>query len=360
MTRIATSQIRPLGALVFALALASVGGACRNTPGASATASADTWAVVDGREIKRDEVEKAYRRTLQPGATPSEEEALTTKLNLLNELIIQDILLANAAKLKIELPTTELDAAFAEGKKNIADEAFNKELASRTLTAADMRESLRRDLLAQKVIEKEVIAKATVSDQDVTDFYNANKAQFNRPEEAYHIAQIVVTPAQDQVNNRTGDDATSPQAAAGKIQMLMARLKEGVAFGDLAADFSEDPQTAQRGGDLGFVPVSALQNAPPALRDAVMKLTPGSANVVSGGGAHTIVLLVAKDAAGQKELSAVKEGISATLKERKQQLLRSAYIGVVRNDAVVVNHLARRLMQSNGKMPSLAPAKPGA
>ena len=40
--------------------------------------------------------------------------------------------------------------------------------------------------------------------------------------------------------------------------------------------------------------------------------------------------------------------------------MRAAYIGVVRNDAVVTNHLAKRLVQSNGKMPSLAPAKPGA
>ena len=57
-----------------------------------------------------------------------------------------------------------------------------------------MRDGLRRDLLAQKVIEHEVVAKVTVTDQDVTDFFNANRAQFNRKEDAYHIAQIAVTP----------------------------------------------------------------------------------------------------------------------------------------------------------------------
>lgn len=41
--------------------------------------------------------------------------------------------------------------------------------------------------------------------------------------------------------------------------MLMERLKQGAQFGDLAADFSEDPQSAPRGGDLGFMPVSALK-----------------------------------------------------------------------------------------------------
>ena len=36
--------------------------------------------------------------------------------------------------------------------------------------------------------------------------------------------------------------------------MLMERLKAGTPFGDLAADFSEDPESAPRGGDLGFIP----------------------------------------------------------------------------------------------------------
>ena len=58
------------------------------------------------------------------------------------------------------------------------------------------------------------MSKITVSDREVTDAFNANRAQFNVPEEAYHIAQIVVTPVRDQqVGNANGDDATTPQQA---------------------------------------------------------------------------------------------------------------------------------------------------
>ena len=56
--------------------------------------------------------------------------------------------------------------------------------------------------------------------------------------------------------------------------MLMERLKAGASFGDLTADFSEDPESVQRGGDLGFVPVSTLQRAPQPLRDAALKSEP--------------------------------------------------------------------------------------
>ena len=55
-----------------------------------------------------------------------------------------------------------------------------------------------------------------MTEQEVTDFFNANRAQFNVAEEAYHLAQIVVTPARPQMGNGTGDDATTPQAATRK------------------------------------------------------------------------------------------------------------------------------------------------
>ncbi len=347
------------------MAAAACAAACRSTPATAppaAAVSADTWAVVDGRAITRDEVEKAYRRTGDASQTLSEEEALAAKLTLLNDLIVQDILLAKARELKIEVPDSELDAAYAEARKSTPDEAFQQELTRRNLTAQDMREGLRRELLSQKVMTQEVTSKIAVTDQEVTDFFNANRARFNFPEEAYRIAQIVVTPARDpQLANRSGDDATTPEAAAAKTRMLMDRLKAGTRFSELAMDYSEDPQSAPRGGDLGFIPVSALRQAPPQLRDSVLKATPGNVNVVSQGGGHTIVLLVAHEAAGQRDLSqpAVKESITDTLRGRREQLLRTAYLTTARGDAKVVNHLAQRLVASKGQPPTLLPAKPG-
>ena len=351
-------------ALVGALALAGLAAACGSkTAGGTTAPSATAWAVVDGREISGDDVEKAYRRTLQGQAPPSDEEVLNAKLGVLNELIVQDILLAKARDLKIEVPDTEIDEAFNEGKKNIPDAAFQEELTKRNLTAADMREGIRRELLTQKVLEREVTSKIAVAEDDVKAFFEANRAQFNLPETSYHIAQIVVTPVRDpEVTNRSGDDATSPELAARKAQMLMERLKGGAQFADLARDFSEDPQSAPRGGDLGFVPISALNQAPPPLRDAVLKSTPGTVSAVSGGGAHSIVLLVAKEDAGQRDLSmpAVRDGITNTLKQRKEQLLRTAFLTAARSEATVVNVVARKVLESPGKMPNLMPAAPGA
>jgi peptidyl-prolyl cis-trans isomerase SurA len=339
--------------------------ACRSSAPASTpvTATADTMAVVNGRTIMRDDVEKSYRRTSNPAQPLADEEATVARMSILDELIMEEILLSKATELKIEVTEKDVDTAYAEAKKSITDEAYQQELSKRNLTTADMRDRLRRDLIAQKVLEREVTSKVAVSDQQVTDFFNANRSQFNLPEDAYHLAQIIVTPVRDQqIGNRTGDDAATPQAAAAKVKMLMERLQSGTPFGDLARDFSEDPETAPRGGDLGLVPMSAVAQAAPALREAVLKLEPGRARVVSGGGAHTIVFVVAKEPAGQRDLSTpnVRERITATLKGRREQLLRTAYLTTARTDAEVVNYLARRVVeeQSKSAAPAAAPPAP--
>jgi peptidyl-prolyl cis-trans isomerase SurA len=348
-----------LGVICLTLTLAG----CRSTSGpAAVTVSADTWAVVDGRTITKDEVDKTYRRLQDPSQVVSDEEALTAKLNLLNDLIVQDLLLAKAGVLNVEVAESELEDAYKKAKENIADEAFQQELTKRGLTPADMREGLRRELLAQKVVEREVGSKIAVTEKEVNDFFLANRSQFNIAEEAYHIAQIVVTPVAEPPGVSTAaDDATSPQAAAAKVQMLMEKLKSGTPFQELARRYSEDPETAPRGGDLGFVPVSRVKQTPPPLRNAVLDKPPGTATVATVDGSHTIALVLAREPAGQRDLSTpgVRDRINGTLRGRKEQLLRSAYLTNLRNDAEVVNHLARRLVEAKGEMPSLPLAAPG-
>ena len=117
------------------LSLMCVAAGCSNKP---KPVSADTWATVDGRSIMRDDVEKAFRRTQDAAATLSPEEAMTVKLSLLNEMILQDILVAKARALKVDVTDSELNAAYAERKKNLTDAAFEEELKKRNLSSADM------------------------------------------------------------------------------------------------------------------------------------------------------------------------------------------------------------------------------
>jgi len=339
--------------LAGALALVVAAGCGSQEADRPQSVSADTWATVDGRAITQGDVEKLFRRSQDGASTLSPEEAMTVKLSILNEMILQDILLAKAGALNIQVTDAELDTAYAERKQNLTDAAFEEELKKRSLTAADLRETLRRELLTNKLIAQEVTSKVSVSDQEINDFFNANRAQFTLAEESYRLAQIVVSPDRAaQRTNRTGNDATTAQEASFKVRMIMERLKAGASFADVAMDYSEDPETAPRGGDLGLVPVSALKQAPEPLRKAVIGQKPGTVNVATSGGVHTIVAVIAHEEPGERNLSTpgVRDAITETLKTRKEQLLRTAYLSAARGDAEVVNHAARRVVESQGKV----------
>ena len=356
MRMIRTAAVLPLAAMLFGV----LAGCNKQTQHA-----ADVWAVVNGKEIKRDEVEKYYRTRVNPeGPEPSQEEALSLKLNVLDELINNEILLERAKKLNLEASDGEVEDKFTEMKSPFTEEEFQKQLKQGGISVDDLKRNLRSQLSIQKLLNREVVAKITITDQDVNDFYHANKAQFNVAEATYHLAQIKVTPRKEQqIRNRKNDDSTNEAEAARKIKMLEDRLSSGADFAALAADYSEDMNTASTGGDLGFVPESGL-NGPQvdsALKKAVLALKPGQvsppiqARDPDGVGYH-ILKLISREAPGLRGISEpqVQQTIRDTLRNRKEQLLKAAYLAVVRDEARTTNYLARQVVEAAGKLPDAA------
>ncbi len=321
----------------------------------------DVWATVNGQEIKRDEVEKYFRSRVNPeGQEPSQEEALSLKLSILDELINQDILLERARKLGLEATDGEVEDKFTEAKSPYTEEEFQRKLKETGGTSDDLKRDIRRQLSIQKLINKEVVSKISITDQDVGEFYNQNRAQFNVAEPQYRIAQIVVTPRKDpQVRNRKNDDATTDGEARRKCAALIARLNSGTDFAQLAMDYSEDAVTAATGGDLGYIPESALSQTDPALKKAVLALRPGQlSGVIALRDNYRILKLIARENPGQRELSdpQVQQSVRDALRNRKEQLLRAAYLATIRDDAKIANYLARQVVESVGKLPAAAKA----
>ncbi len=348
--------------LPFTAALLTIAG-CKN---ASAPAP-DVWAVVNGKEIKRDEVEKYYRTRVSPeGQEPSQEEALSLKLNVIDELINNEILLERAKKLNIEASDGEVEDEFTTFKSPYTEDEFQRQLKDRGVTVEDLKNTVRRELSIKKLINREVVSKVAISDQDIAEFYNSNRPQFNVAEPQYRIAQIVVTPRKEpQIRNRKNDDATNEAEAQRKIKMLVDRLNSGADFSQLAMDYSEDMNSAATGGDLGYVPESALNQSDPALKKMVVGMKAGqvSSPIVLKDSTR-ILKLVTREAPGLRGLSdpQVQQTIRDTLRNRKEQLLRAAYLAVARDESKVTNYLAQQVLEANGRLPSAAksslPPKP--
>jgi peptidyl-prolyl cis-trans isomerase SurA len=319
----------------------------------------DVWAVVNGKEIKRDQVDKHYRTSVNPeGPEPSPEMGLSAKLNILDQLIDNEILLERAKKLSLEASNGEVEDKFTELKSPYTEEEFQRQLKERGQTVADFKEDLRSQLSIQKLLNREVVAKISITDQDIKDFYEQHRAEFKVAEPLYRVAQIVVTPVKDPViRNRKNDDATNDAEAKRKLAMLEDRLNNGADFAQLAADYSEDPESSTTGGDRGYIKESDLNQSDPALKRAVLALKPGQVSpVIALRNNYTILKLLAREAPGQRELSEpqVQQAVRDTLKNSKEQLLRAAYFALAREEAHITNYFARQILEASGKLPDAA------
>ncbi len=344
------AALLPLAAILFAVA-AGCNRQAQHAP--------DVWAVVNGKEIKREEIDKYYRTRVNPeGQEPSQEEALSLKLNVLDELINNEILLERAKKLNLEASDGEVEDKFTELKSPYTEDEFQRRLKEQGATVDDLKSDLRRQLSIQKLLNREVVAKISITDQDVSDFYNANRPQFNVAEPQYHIAQILVTPRKEQqIRNRKNDDATNEAEAQRKVKMLMDRLDSGADFAQLAMDYSEDMNTAGTGGDLGYVPESALNQSDPALKRIVLGMKPGQVSQpIQLKEGYRILKLITRESPGLRGISdpQVQQTIRDTLRNRKEQLLRSAYLAIARDEARVTNYLAQQVIEAAGKLPDAA------
>jgi peptidyl-prolyl cis-trans isomerase SurA len=336
-----------------AAVLLAVLAACNAAPGG------DVMATVDGRKILRTDVDKYYDNNVASAQqAPTGEQAVALRLNILHQMIDDEILMRRAEKLGLLATEEEVDRKYNEYKAPFSQEEFDKRLKDKKITLADFKRDIRRSITVEKVMNKEVSSKIDVKDQDITDYYNAHKSEFNLIEPTYHLAQIMVTPAPNPQAHNQNDKAQNEAEARKKVQMVQNRLDSGEDFATLAMKYSEDPETSGNGGDLGTVQESGLRGTDPATRDAVMKLKPGQYSpIISVVNPQTkqamgfrIVKLVAKEPAGQRELSdpRVQQAIRSQLHDRREQLLKAAYYEVLRDNAKVENYYAKQVLDSNG------------
>ncbi|MBI2678059.1 MAG: SurA N-terminal domain-containing protein [Candidatus Koribacter versatilis] len=340
-------------ALVMALALA----ACNKEKTAG-----DVMAEVNGKKILRSEVDKYYaNQTAGTPQPPAAEQAQSLRLSILRELIDNEIMMQRAEKLGLLATDEEVEAKFNEIKSPYTQEDFDKRLKTRNITVEDFKRDLRRSLTVDKVLNKEIKSKINISDTDVKAYYDAHKAEFNLVEPQYHLQQIVVTFHPDpRVRNLKNSKAQNEAEAKRKIQELVNRLESGEDFATVAMNWSEDPQTASNGGDMGYMPESALKGNPDTTtRSAVLSLKPGQvSSVLPAVDANTrqsygyrIVRLESKETAGQRELSdpRVLQSIREQLRGRREQLLKEAYYEAVRDDAKIENYYAEQILKDSGK-----------
>ena len=244
----------------------------------------DVLARVNGEKIERWEFDNAVKRMEARAGGPVPPDKRDEVLRgVLDQLVAYHLLAQQSRALKLPVADADVDARLADIRKSFpTEDAFKQGIAAQGLTLEQLKNQAKTSLEVSKVIDAEVNSKISVQDPEVKGFYDQNLERFKQGD-SVHAAHILIGVPQ----NATPDQKAEAKT---KATTVLKTIKAGGDFATLARANSQDPGSAQNGGDLGFFPKGQMT---PAFEEAAFKLKPGtvSALVETPFGFHIIKVI---------------------------------------------------------------------
>ncbi|MGH9141561.1 MAG: peptidylprolyl isomerase [Vicinamibacterales bacterium] len=227
----------------------------------------DVLARVNGEKIERWEFDNAVKRMEARAGGPVPPDKRDEVLRgVLDQLVAYHLLAQESRARKLPVPDEDVDARLVEIRKGFATEdAFKQGIAAQGLTLEQLKSQTRTSIEVSKVIDVEVNSKVSVQDPEVKGFYDQNVERFKQGD-SVHAAHILIGVPQ----GATPDQKAEARSRAAAV---LKTIKAGGDFATLARASSQDPGSAQNGGDLGFFPKGQMT---PAFEEAAFKLKPGT------------------------------------------------------------------------------------
>lgn len=255
---------------------------------------------------------------------------IALKERYLNDVIVRTLLEQEFEKRKIEASEKEIKDKKAQIIAQIgSEEQFNNILKENQISEQRLNSDMANEVKIAKLIDSLGAKEATNS--EVEKYYKQNKLQFTMPERV-KVSHILfdtnpeslkrkITDADKEAKLSTSDIDKKVKEEIARKEKLAQEVRQKALnnpknFAQLATQYSEDPGTAQKGGDLGFITRNQVVKE---FGDAAFSQKVGTISpiVKSQFGEH-IIYVTDKAAAGVQSLSDVKNDLKAYLTEQKK------------------------------------------
>jgi peptidyl-prolyl cis-trans isomerase C len=179
------------------------------------------------------------------------------------------------------------------------------------------------NFLANEYLKREIAQKITVSDDELKSYYDSHKDEF-KTQDMVKARHILV-----RVDNSASDD--EKKKAKEKTELYLKKIKDGEDFAKLASDFSDDPGSKAKGGDLGFFPRGRMVKP---FDDAAFSLKPGETSgiVETQFGFHIIKVEDRKDSSVES-FDVVKERLKQKLSQDRTRKELTDFIDKAMKDS---------------------------
>ena len=281
-----------LSALVLGLSLLAGAAPAQAQTRGTARSADYIVAVVNNELVTQFEVEQrlaqAREQAQRSGQSlpPDAELRRQAVQSLIDERVV--ITWARDSGLKVDDQEVERAVANVAASNKLSVEQLKARLRDEAIDYGRFRNNLRDQILAERVREREVPQRIRISDAEVEDAIDAERAKAGAGQ-VLNIAQILVT-----VPEGAAADVLAQRRA--RAESALARVKGGEPFEKVARELSEDANR-ERGGEIGSRPVDRL---PDLFVNAVRTLPVGgvSAELVrSGAGFHILKVIERMDKA---------------------------------------------------------------
>jgi peptidyl-prolyl cis-trans isomerase SurA len=221
-------------------------------------------AVVDEDLILRSELDRAVANIRAQYANRQDQlpPGPVLERQVLERLILMRLQTARAASTGIRVSDQEIDSAVSAiaQQNNLSPDQLRQQLAADGMSFADFRNSLREELLIQRMRQRFAQTRISVSDGEVDA---AMAAQSGATQ--YRLAHILVALPE----GATPDQTATGQTKIDGIKSLLDRNE--MEFAAAAVRYSDSPN-ALEGGDLGW---RSLDEIPAAFANAIRSMQPG-------------------------------------------------------------------------------------
>ena len=304
--RVKESQLKPLLIPVLGLCAAVLFG-CSSPPGEDVR----PLAKINDRQIDKAEFDAAFAKTLKAEQALSAAERQDLERAFLTQLIDHELARGEARRRGLALAPEQLAVAVDELRRDYPAGEFETMLQARGLTPAEWQAELTEHLILDKLVDQVVGERSRVSEQAIDTYYAEHRAEFERPAQVRARQIMVADPAEG--------------------EQLLARLRRGEAFAELAQRHSLSPEAAQ-GGDLGFF---GRDEMPPEF-EAVFSLPVGKLSqlIRSDYGYHLFLVEVKRPAAQLTRQEAAAE-IRALLEAERREAIYQDWLQELRGRAVI-------------------------
>jgi peptidyl-prolyl cis-trans isomerase SurA len=290
---------------------------------------------VNNEIITRSEFDKARqtadddaRQECQNRCTP---EQLKTNIEdrektTLRDLIDQSLLVQRAKDMGISVEPElikKLDQIRIDNKLPSMEE-LERAVSAQGLNWEDFKNNIRSTLLTQRVISSEVGSHITVTDDELTKYYEAHKAEFIRPE------QVALREIEISTQGKSPDEIPELKK---KAETALKRVKDGEDFGEIAKRFS-DGSTKNQNGFLGVYKRGELS---PELEAVVFKMKKNELTDVMETKQGFLILQVLEHYdEGEQSLAKVKNEIMDKLYSARMEPAMREYLKTLREQSYVV------------------------